>query len=392
MKTRVFNRIAFCFLLSCLLSGCARLNTYSVGPCIKPKFKFAFPANSTTPPGSYPVKKILPIGNWHIEAVLPVPTNEYIHTLISRNDDEIWMITSQIVYRYNTNTHQWHSYTSINDVSAYPEALLLAPDNTLWGIGRLFSSSEPLSDKWPFLSRYNEFTDQFEFVKDQEGIIQSIESHRIPPSAQFDSSGILWMIVGTDVMGLDSLYSFNPATNRLTKHLPSIKFSGRASLAIAPDQKIWILDPDLDASLTKYDPITGKYNNTFVNNLTWDVHNWSGILYFDRVGKLWSGTDGWIDFSDPNEPVWYRIIPSPVFISDYFDDEDQFVWTHPSDVYQSSNGWYWFNFPGNGIVQLNDKTNEWCRFTTEHSPVVEYKQQNLRIVIGGKIYVLKLRP
>jgi streptogramin lyase len=390
-KKRLY-RFTFYVLLSFLFTGCASLNTYPVGPCIKPKFKLAYPANATALPGSYPVKKILPEGNWHIEAELPVSTNDSIHTLINRNNDEIWMIDSQSVFRYNTDTHQWRSYSAIESVQAYPERLLLAPDGVVWGVGFLYSSLNLPSERFPFLSRYNDLTDQFEFVKDQEGIIQSLESHRSPPNAQFDSSGILWMIVGTDTMGLDGLYSFNPITNKLTKHLPGIGLSGRASLAVAPDQKIWILDPYLDESLIEYDPFTGQYNNTFVNDLIWDVHNWSGVLFFDRSGKLWAGIDGWFDFSGSDSPSWNRIIPSPVFISDYYDGENQFVMTRPSAIYQSSNGWYWFNFPDNGIVQLDNEMNKWCRFTTETSPIVEDKQQNLRIVIDGKIYVLNLRP
>jgi hypothetical protein len=207
-----------------------------------------------------------------------------------------------------------------------------------------------------------------------------------------DHLGNLWMILADKFNALGSLYRFDPSIGKLSRHLKDIRLSGGASLAVASNNDVWIFDPFIDEKLIQYNPTTEIFRNDFINLSAWAIQNWNGDLYFDRSGKLWSGKDGWLDFTNPDLPVWYQIIPSPVFISDYYDGGNQYVWANPSHIYQSSNGWYWFSFPSIGIVRLNAETGDWCRFTNKYSQVVEDNQQNIRVVIEGKIYVYKLKP
>jgi streptogramin lyase len=304
---------------------------------------------------------------------------------------ELSVEKKSLVYRYRTDTHHWTSYASIEGVPIIPETLVVTPDGNLWGIGRINNSQEIVSSTWPLISRFDEATDQFRFVYDEGKSLQTFYAHRSPPMVQSDNSGNLWLIINQGFTKPSSLYSFNPKTAELTQHLPEIKLSGYGSLAISANNDIWIFDPNLETKIIQFHPSTGAYRDNFLSHSDWHIENWNGDLYYDNSGKLWSGIDGWLDFTNPVVPVWHRIIPSAILISpDYYDVEDQSIWTHPSYIYQSSNGWYWFSFPNNGIMRLDTQTGSWCKFTTQYSPVVEDSQKNIRIVMEGKIYLLSL--
>lgn len=371
-----------------MVCACVSQQPQSVGQCIKPTFNVAFPTYATAIPGSYPTKVVLPGGNWHIETTVPINKPESIGSSIVQRDNEIWTIISgnegEFVLRYRIDTHQWTRYATINGKSILPQILVVTKNSSLWGVGLDYTKSGEVNNKiYPILSRFDDASDQFEFVNDSDGSLETFNSLRIPPMVVADNTGTLWMILNKGGNTPSGLYSYNPEIGKMVRHLQNIKLSGYGSLAVAPDGDVWILDSDL----IQYHPTTGKYEDGFKSKQEWDIQNWNGDLYFDRLGKLWSGTDGWFDFSDPNTPVWYKIIPSPEFISNYTDGDDQFSWSRSSFDFQSSNGWYWFSSPGIGIVQLNAETGEWCRFTTEFSPVIEDSHQNIRIIISGKIYL-----
>jgi hypothetical protein len=399
MKTKIACWIGIWTVLVGLMSACVPNGVPSIGPCIKPSFTLAFPTHATAQPGALESRKrIFPSGDWRIDATIPGPIPDLIDSLVSRPSHEIWMTVShnssgRLVYRYRTDTHQWTSYDSIDGIPLVPDSLVVTSDNTLWGVAWTSQSlnGNP-SGSHPILSRFDDGTDQFKFVDDPEAILQLFTAPSSPPIAVADGSGTLWMILAKGNNTPGGLYRYDPHEGILSRQLPEVELSGHGSLAIAPDQDVWIFDPTTEEKLIQYHVATGKYRADFINLSDWNIKNWSGGLYFDRSGKLWSGKDGWIDFTNPDFPVWYQIIPSPVFITDYSDGGNQYTWTEPYGSYQSSNGWYWFPSPENGIIQLNAETGEWCRFTTEYSPVVEDSQQNIRIVISGKIYLLRLKP
>lgn len=382
-------------LFIALLTACGKINAVSIGPCIKPSLSVAFPTYATVQPGKNP-EKVLPGGDWQVEATIPNGVPNLIHSFTIRRNKEIWMSISNnvdgLVYKYRIDTHEWSSYSSIDGKPIVPEALVLSPDDTLWGVGLSGRKlNQVTSNIYPILSRYNEELDRFQFVKDPEEKVKIFSTPRYPPMVSVDHTGTIWMILNKGSRTPAGLYSYDPGNDELTSQLSNFDLSGHASLAIAPNNDVWIFDPTIDPKLIRYHPYLGKYDDSFINLTDWNIKNWyGGVLYFDRLGKLWSGIDGWIDFTNPETPVWYEIIRSPVFITDYYDGGDQFVWAHPNNIYQSSNSWYWFSLPNNGIVRLDVSTNEWCRFTTEYSPVIEDNQKNIRIIVDGKIYMINL--
>lgn len=111
-------------------------------------------------------------------------------------------------------------------------------------------------------------------------------------------------------------------------------------------------------------------------------------LYVDRMGRLWVDDRGWLDFSNPNNPQWHKVVRSPVFLSDAISPENQYGWSRPYQMFQSSDGAYWFSDANVGMVRLNPRTGEWCKFTTGDSSITEDKQGNLWIAVFGKLYKL----
>jgi hypothetical protein len=395
MKIKGLNLTVLCLIIMALC-GCGKSQTPSVGSCTKPTFTYAFQTYATAVIGTDSPKPLLPAGDWHIEATIPGTMPIVVESLLVRNKAEIWMNVSQrntpagsSVYRYRTDTHEWTSFTKIEGVDAVQESLLVSNNGDLWGIGRDYSSK----NAWPILSRYDDSAGQFRFIEDTKRELNSLNGSTSPPVAQFDQKGVLWMLLSQGKNSWEELYSFDPATSILKSHLDGFQFSGGGSLAIAPNGDIRIFDPLLDKRLIQYHPADETFRDDFIDTrYFWNVLSWRGDLFSDQSGKIWMGNEGWIDVSNPTDPVWYTVLTSPVFISDYYDGENQFILTTPSALLKSSNGWYWFSSPELGIVKLDAKTGEWCRFTTFYSPVVEDQDQNLWIVAGDKLYRLGLNP
>jgi hypothetical protein len=398
VKHQAAKSIGILAPLVLLLCGCGGPRSPSIGLCFEPSYNLTSSPYTIVRPGAsigaYTRGWVLPAGDWKIDSIIPVTAPDRVDNLVTRRGNEVWMIVEKDdetwVYRYRTDTHQWTAYTSIDKQPVVPDELIVAPDGTLWGI-------DWINQKWhlvdygafPMLSRYDDAADEFRFVKVPDGILRTFSSPRFPPMVQIDKSGTLWMILNKGANSPGGLYSYDPGNEKMTHHLPDTDLSGWGSLAIAPNQDVWIFDPTIGVKLIDYHPSTGQYNNTFMNLTDRNIKNWSGDLFFDRTGKLWSGIDGWIDFSNPNDPV---INSSSLPFSTMFSDGDgDWTWGRPSAMFQSSNGWYWFSFIDAGTVRLDARTGQWCKFTSAFSFVIEDPQGNIRIVADGKLYVLKTR-
>jgi hypothetical protein len=90
--------------------------------------------------------------------------------------------------------------------------------------------------------------------------------------------------------------------------------------------------------------------------------------------------------------MWHKVVRSPVFISDSSSPENQYGWSSPNQIYQSSDGMYWFSDSNVGLVNLNPANGKWCKFTTGYSPISEDNQGNLWIAVFGKLYKYHITP
>ena len=387
--------VVLTIMLAFLVSACGRAQIDSDSVCIPPVAELAYPLGIPKPLDAK-AEEISPKGGWQLQASLPESLGDYLPQ-IAIKEKEIWILANMAnkVFRYQADTDGWKSYNTIDDYPVAPRNIFVS-HGTVWGLGQIFPDFDSVRD-YPFLSYYNATTDQFEFVTDVDGILDNVSTLSDPMEVTSDSVGLLWMFVyGEDDVGL---YSFNPETRKAEKHISLKQGALYYGPAIAPNGDIWFVDGWEDR-LAIYSPVTHE------SQLYYGVPSLERVgipepLYFDREGRLWLSNKGWLDFKDPANPVWYEIIPSAVFLTEngeFLIDilegprarYSRYGWVEPSEIYQSSNGWYWFT--ADGIIRLDPQKAEWCRFTTGRSPVVEDKDGYLWIVVYDKLYKYDLEP
>ncbi len=377
-----------------LISSCIQIKNNSFRECIPPSAKWEIPVMATMSTETLNTKEpiFLPSENWKAVATLPDAGN-YVRSIVNRSSNEIWIRTDESLYRYRTDTGDWKSYKSISGFDVLPSNLYLAANGELWGIDVSYTKNTQIGQDFPFLSRYDETTDQFQFITDRDGLLLSHSTVSFPPEIDEDRNGLFWMVLNenarTKLGTQTTLYSFDPATSQAARHFSAPNGSFFSDLAVSPDGIVWIAD-EVQGQLIYYNPATSKSSvyqgySSAIDDIA--NENLKGVnnLYFDRMGQLWIQDRGWLEFTSTGIPIWHQIIRSPAFIAVSASPENQYSWERPWSTYQSSDGRYWFTF-SKGSVYLNPETGEWCHFTTGRSPVREDSQGNLWISVYGKLY------
>lgn len=399
MKRSKKHPIDAVFLVVLLLGACTKVNPQPepANECIAPEFQLAVPLGATQAPGPRPTE-IPPLGRWVKESALP-SGKSYAHSIVFGSNNEIWISTYDLTLKYQIDTREWTTYRTIDDLPFVPGRLFLAGDGTLWGADIFNNEDSPIPTKegreFPFFSRYNPDENRFEFARDRNEILFGYMSNSHPPKIEVDRGNHFWFIGYAEKLPRHNkqyLYEFDPATLQARAHdlVDGLSYS---TLALSPQGDIWLPGPEKGQLIQFIPELQGiriRYGSTFPDD-NWgnedfrDVH----MLEFDRQGRLWVEGRGWLDFTDdPEWPVWYKIIRSPVFIGNYVHPESQYMWGGPREMYQSSNGLYWFN----GAVRLDPETAEWCRFTTSGGPITEDDRGNLWLAVLGSLYRLDLEP
>jgi hypothetical protein len=346
----------------------------------------------------------LPSNQWKVQISLPVNATQFDEGDIKSVDDEIFFLdhsndyseTSTIIV-YNTDNNQLHTLQGGKDNTFFPEKLLATKDGSLWLLGT-DDDNQTLS-----LSKYNNTKEVFELIRNQD----NIGEHPYILDVKEDERSQIWIMLRSR-----GLYRFDPKTQKLDFFLSITDDLTFGHIAPVKDDSIWILVGNsksyLQEKLLRYFPATGdvqEYMGTpSISLVSEDFLNlkvpYFSPLYLDQSNRLWMGNYGWLNNPDSASPFWYRVIPSPVFVSynvvpsSVFEDGNAgaasfFVIAAPSGMTESSDGMFWF-WSGIGTVRLNPQIGEWCLFTTYSSPVVEDKIHNLWMVADHKLYKYQL--
>jgi len=366
--------IEMVIIISTLLSGCLIVSPGSVDRCIPSLFTYEFPVG-TTPNPEKTTRKIYPTEKWQFVADLPQKGRG--HYIITRSPDEIWIggLTDRI-FRYSADRKEWRIYSTINGYEMIPTSLVLTPAGTLWGIGTTGNPEnyqELPRQQIPFLSRYNDKTDQFEFVRGEFDILDGYYHAEYPLMIATDRDGVLWMNI-SDLERQIHLYSIELEKKEVKKHIDSKENSGFSGIATIDDANIWLSDT-FGERLFRYNAKTKEIQP--YRGIPWlsdDLLNEDqkgfGSLYIDKANRLWVEDRGWLDISNPEKPLWHKIIRSPVFIAENSHMESDYLWLRPYDIYESSNGLFWFSSNA-GMVRLDPQKGEWCLFTTDGGSITE---------------------
>ncbi|MEW5872895.1 MAG: hypothetical protein AB1894_26790 [Chloroflexota bacterium] len=351
--------------------------------CIPPIVTFAFPLYSKERRDYSDQKHILPGAPWDFVANMPESTQEnsgFGSILFARSKqgyDEIWIIRGSELLVFNTENNSWKPIDGqIKGTGKTPMTVFLAKDGSIWGAGMRGLSY----DQIPILSRFQEDEGTFEFVLDGDNRL--IENTRILRTPLIDQRGMFWLIIN-----YNQLYGFNPTTKEAQLYTDTTSPLLSSKMALAPDGTIYILSMGLgDSRLLHYDPST---NSAMEEPILLESPGESAFdsLFMDRSGRLWFHDFGWMN----QEHQWYRIIRSPLFISDRTEYRFQYLWENPDIVFESSNDLLWF-LSSMGTTWLNPEDGEWCRVTTYPSRVVEDQENNLWILAYNKLYKLQLEP
>jgi len=386
-------KMVFLFLLMAfMLTSCNTLPSpleKQVGECLPPVAsasdlgRVSFEGPRDIPPSS----------EW--EAIASLPDAFYAQSIL-HTDNEIWM-TLDDIYVYHTDTGELKAYSPNDSFERY---LLQTRDGTIWLFSDIVAGHSAVS-------RYDRSSDQFVDVIDRDGVLMnSVMLNMLTAGVEEDEQGNLWFfrhsIVNRDI----ALYRLDPSSLRIERHdFKSVKsyINGQAisaeflssyrpgygDIAIDADGKVWYSD-NYNGVLLRHDPITGALlllaDKVFLpESGVKGIGFGGGELYLDREDRLWVDDRGWLDISQPDQPVWHPIKRSTLFMRVARVPDPTYLWNHAQVVYQSSNELIWFRAPA-GTAVYDPGTDDWCLFTTQNGAVIEDDHGNLWLMAGGKLY------
>lgn len=367
--------------------------------CIPPVASIAYPVDL---PPKLPLKAeaaIPPSGGWQSVADLPV-AGQPIGKIVARTNNEIWIAylpQSGGLWQYRLDSNQWKGYSSIGGTNVFIYDIFLTPKDDLWGLGYVMPKGTYIASRF-FLSKYDRSSDQFQFSPIGAEIF---DTYNVDVIKQ-DSRGVIWLMAQKKDQQFPGslfggrpfmLFSIDLSAQRVKQYQ---EFPWPGNFEISNDGSLWMIVDDNGPvlHLQQFIPTTNEIRNywNFPPAIS-GVKKASDVtlLYFDRLGHLWLDDRGWVDFSDPQQPVWYQMIRSPAFLIDRGEVDSRYVWIRPSEMYQSTDGMYWFG-SFYGLVSLNPKSGEWCKFTNGTSPFAEDNNHNLWIGVFGRLYKYTIAP
>lgn len=381
------------------------LNRATTAGCIPPSVSIAYPFQTfRTPVDGNGSPDVLPPHAWQpqLSRQQMQEIRFYSVTSIVVYQSDIWFTTGDLLARYRPSTHELRTYVVEVDQEGefVPWNLFVAHNDngaTLWGSGGSNAFGQPQPGKFTgILSRYDAENDRFEpiLIEDRDGVLAEPRYVHITE----DSQGALWLLMN------ERLFRFNPETNQVQRVLgPGAFWPTRDeykpteppellihNLVSASDGTLWLAvraEAWISSQLVivRYDPHTEELEYHGPPPAIGDTY--SVRLFVDSQNRLWASDYGWREFTEAEEWEWYQVVRSPVFITDRMEGSPffQYAWVRPSQVYESSNGLFWFSSTA-GLVRLDPRSREWCLITTLTQPVVEDDQQNLWLAGAGQLY------
>jgi len=382
-----FETLTVLLLVAIFSLGCNPVETdiLSEKDCIPPLFDLAYPVQQ---PRSYePEIKPLPDA-WKYQ--FGEADSDMIHDIILRDEDEIWVTEPLMKYTPSTGYLKKYFIENEDGNKFSPRRLFLSTDKTLWAIGSI--PVEKSGERSGFtLSRFDDGKDRFEIITDKDGIFSSlgIESQLVE-----DQEGNLWMVSN------DSLIKYDPVSNMALSVLGRDHgyLISSSSILASGDGTIWvsaILTKEIDVSyqvdhahVIQYDPLTGAVYD-YGTPPDAQTHF---FMFFDHLGRLWVWDYAWLEISETGSGNWFRVIRSPIFISDKPVDYAQYGWFRPIPRLETMDQYIWFTFYG-GLVRLDLNTHHWCLLTNSQvTAIMADNENNIWIAANGQVYIFRQQP
>jgi hypothetical protein len=204
-----------------------------------------------------------------------------------------------------------------------------------------------------------------------------------------ESRQIFWAFVPKD-----GIYSVDPNTgqDRFWVSVPYLDvdtFPVDRTAVIDKNGDIYILSNNdvMANALYKFSPQTNSFSYKY--NFVRDYYEYPpSTLFLTGDGHLWVEDMGWLDI---DEDTWHLVIRSSVFVAIQPEDGYNYSWPFGDPMYESSNGYIWFN-AANGVIYHDPQHGNWCWVTTDYSSVIEDVDSNMWMVAYGKLYMWEINP
>lgn len=346
--------------------------------------------------------------NWQLEtAIHSGPNNIPVEypifaleaTRIIDGQEEIWMSGASeeglvwLVYR--PELKEWERIIrTIDNTILISDHLFISSEGTIFSSLRwsLTQSDMPELETVPILAKFDEKTRQFTIQEDvmnipfRQEMFYGAWSVSPWPLIVLDELNTFWVFVN-----YDGLYSFNPDTNVLEKHVDIIEYP-IVDVALAPDGSLFFSKPANQVGSTRavyglsqgmlfqFIPQSNEIKALAVPNQ--GLPGFNGMLV-DPNGILYLGATS---YRMPNG-IWNLIHPD---IESYFNHAGDHTWATPKLIFESSDGRLWFNRyldgSGGGTAWYDIETGDGCLFNGEASNIIEDANQTLWMIMGGNLY------
>lgn len=353
-----------------------------------------------------PVEKLLPTDPWHIEAIMPkefygdfdVNVYDWQVSLARLKDGipEIWLtrrglpqsdIPLILIYRPTLNS--WSQISGVIEGSdIFVKEIYLTNDGTVWGRNHWSQEYNNTPNQGPILSKYNENTNQFEFVSESPQIPFVNEERYLDTRVLLDRTDIFWIAIGSD-----GLYTYEPQINRTTKRA-ELQDLSVGVLSSASDGTIYFASGNeeqpqtnnlpfhlYEGMLMQFSPDTGEFTILEIPEEPWPI---VGPPLVTKADQLWLGSVG---YKDLNENRWYLVHPN---LSYYIEDTNYLMWPpSPQVLLEDESGTLWFGLDTelkSGTAWFDLETGKGCMLTNLYANIVGDSQQQLWLFVEGKLY------
>ena len=367
--------LIYAALLVMLLSAFAAVPAEKQDDCIEVNYSYAFRYYPADPDKPNPTE--IPLSPKWQPQLSPEQTKEVggsiILELSMRPDDTLWFSTMYNVIEYKTKSRE----LVIHKDGPLPYNLFVDRHGNLWGNGFIRDSGEKSPDGKPyFLARFDDTRRQFESVENDK-LTGELVTHTE------DANGALYFYTKDD-----RLLKYTPDTGKVEKLTFNHLDYEVTDILIDRHNTVWfksfiVLYGKRFEQVQRYRLTDDSFDN-FGTVPGFQIYGNSGI-FIDSSDKLWLNDFGYLDNVLAEEPVWYQVMKSPVFIHDRGPVENENQWDDAYPIFESKDHRLWF-FSGAGLAYLDQQAQKWCLLTSRITGVAEDSSSNIWIAYGGQIY------
>lgn len=362
--------------------------------------------------------------DWQLEAEIPLQNSlqnsafnyyQRLEVALARThngQEEIWikgyiyddMRLNPTIIKYYPDSSDWEFVTPhIGDSEFYATELFLDSNNAVWAkTGWERVQDRSISLNAPLLSKFDENTRRFEAASGGLEFSPPVEYALGEQSINYasadmakillDENDIFWILIGNN-----GIYRYDPI-QQVTEKQDDLQdiFIGPTALSSEGNIYIWAgtnsggyTPRDFYTStigeLLEFIPQTGELVSLGMPSTPdklWP--RFSGLLS-DQNGRLWLGSVGFLEANG----TWHLL---HIHAKAFMENDANFPWITPRPILESSDGRIWFSLfkdqggYGEGTAWYDPRTEQGCVITNLPVNIVEDSQQQLWLLVQGKLY------